>query len=245
MKDNFSKQSSAYAQFRPGYPAAFFDFLFQHCHQFEYAWDCATGNGQIAMQLAERFEHVEATDISDNQLLHAIPHARVRYTNQPAEAPLFGEVIFDLIVVGQAAHWFSLERFYTQVRRVIKPGGLLVLVGYYLPRFNDPAIDGLVNHLYTSVLGPYWDVERRWVDQQYATLPFPFEEIPFPKMSMEYTWTSDQLIGYLSTWSAAQHFIQKNGSTPIDQSFLEALNVAWPAGTLRQVTFPIFGRAGV
>jgi len=53
MKDNFSTQSNEHARFRPGYPAALFTYLFNHCHHFDKAWDCATGNGQIALQLAD------------------------------------------------------------------------------------------------------------------------------------------------------------------------------------------------
>src|SRR5690349_13259240 len=132
MKDNFSARSADYARFRPGYPDALFSFIFDHCRHFDRAWDCATGNGQIAVKLAERFGVVEATDISDNQLKNAQPNSRVKYSNQPAETPDFNDGAFDLIVVGQAAHWFDFDRFYEQVRRVLKPDGFLALVGYNL-----------------------------------------------------------------------------------------------------------------
>lgn len=244
MKDNFSTQSSAYARFRPGYPEQLVRFLFQHCRHFDQAWDCGTGNGQIALQLAERFEHIEASDISENQLKNALPHPRVRYTLQAAEEPLFGDQQFDLIVVGQAAHWFAFDRFYAQARRVGKPGALLALVGYNLLKVDEGPIDELIRYLYTDVLGAYWDVERRHVDAAYTSLPFPFDEIPFPEMSMTYTWTREHLIGYLGTWSALQHFQKQQGYSPLDEAFLLKLEAAWPDGVSQNVQFPIFARVG-
>jgi len=159
MKDNFSTQSSEYARFRPGYPAA----LFNHCHHFDKAWDCATGNGQIALQLAGRFRHIQATDISENQLKNAQPHPNVHFSLQAAESPDFADASFDLIVVGQAAHWFDFDRFYPEARPVLKPGGLLALVGYSLMRINDAPLEALVDHLYEGVLVKYWNPERQLV----------------------------------------------------------------------------------
>ena len=170
MKDNFSKQSSIYAQFRPGYPSQLFDFLFQNYQNFDCAWDCATGNGQIATHLAERFKHVDATDISENQLKNATQKPNIQYRLGQAEAPDFPTHRFDLITVGQAAHWFDFERFYPEVRRVIKPGGLLALVGYNLLRI-DPATEKVIDHFYHDILAGCWDAERHWVEKSYATLP--------------------------------------------------------------------------
>ena len=58
MKDNFSTQSSQYAKFRPTYPQALYDFLMSHVADTKLAWDCATGNGQVATALAKQFIHV-------------------------------------------------------------------------------------------------------------------------------------------------------------------------------------------
>ncbi|MDO8971529.1 MAG: class I SAM-dependent methyltransferase, partial [Saprospiraceae bacterium] len=112
MKDNFSTQSAGYARFRPGYPAQMFDFLFQNCANFGAAWDCATGNGQIAEVLATRFQLVEATDISANQLKNAVQKPNIHYQVGSAETPGFPAHSFDLVTVGQAAHWFDFEQFY-------------------------------------------------------------------------------------------------------------------------------------
>lgn len=244
MKDNFSTQSSSYAQFRPGYPAQLFDFLFKHTQNFDSAWDCATGNGQIAAVLAEKFQQVEATDISENQLKNATPKPNIRYQLGQAESPNFPAHSFDLITVGQAAHWFNFEKFYPEVRRVLKPGGMLALVGYNLLHVDAPT-DALIEHFYHTTLAGCWDAERHLVEEAYTSIPFPLEEIPFPEMASEYSWTVDQLLGYLSTWSAVQHFIRKNGHHPIDEGFVAQMKAVWPDGANRIVRFPIFARIGI
>lgn len=243
MKDNFSKQSTAYAQFRPGYPAALYDYLYEHCRSFEVAWDCATGNGQIAVALAEKFARVEATDISENQIRNAMPRPGVHYALGSAETSGFPAHTFDLVTVGQAAHWFDFKRFYPEMQRVLKPGGLLALIGYNMLRV-DAEVDAFIDYFYHKTLQNCWDAERGLVEKAYKTIPFPLREIPFPEMHTEYRWTVDQLWGYLGTWSAVQHFIRQNGHSPLDEAMAQKLAEIWPAGLEKIVRFPVFGRIG-
>ena len=70
-KDRFSEHAQAYSVFRPTYPKELYDFIFSHVQEFDAAWDCATGNGQAAFELAKKFKRVEATDISQSQLANA------------------------------------------------------------------------------------------------------------------------------------------------------------------------------
>ena len=72
-KDLFSNQASLYAQYRPGYPPGLFEYILQHVKNKQQAWDCATGNGQAAVELAKYFDKVMATDISEKQLHLAQP----------------------------------------------------------------------------------------------------------------------------------------------------------------------------
>jgi SAM-dependent methyltransferase len=186
---------------------------------------------------------VEATDISESQLKNAVQKPNIRYRVEPAESPSFPDNFFDLVTVGQAAHWFDFEKFYPETNRVLKPGGILALVGYNLLKIDEPT-DAAINRLYRNVLGQYWDSERRHVDAAYATISFPFPEIDFPEMAMTYEWSLDHLLGYLGTWSALQHFVKKNNWSPLDESFVEALKAVWREGEIKSVRFPIFGRIG-
>jgi ubiquinone/menaquinone biosynthesis C-methylase UbiE len=180
MKDIFSRQASLYAKYRPTYPSELFAFILEHISDRECAWDCGTGNGQTAKELARSFDKVYATDISQTQLDNAEQAANIFYSLQPAEQTNFGENQFDLVTVSQALHWFDLEEFYTEVRRVAKPGAYLAAWMYGALTIS-PEIDRLKQDHYSNTLGPYWDYERKHVDDNYAGILFPFQEIISPE----------------------------------------------------------------
>ncbi|MCB9290124.1 MAG: class I SAM-dependent methyltransferase [Lewinellaceae bacterium] len=242
MKDNFSEQAAGYARFRPHYPRALYEAIFPLVPRFQRAWDCGTGNGQVALELAGRFKEVEATDLSEKQIRNASAHEHISYSVQAAEEATFPRGYFDLITVAQAIHWFDFGRFYAAVNRVLRTDGLLAVFGYNLPEVEGRAGDA-VRYFYREVVGPYWDPERRYIDEAYLTIPFPFEEIPFPPLEMAYHWNFHQLAGYLKTWSAVKHFERQQGYDPADH-FMEELKTAWGEAGERIVRFPIIGRLG-
>jgi len=241
MKDLFSTASDEYARFRPGYPAQLFDFLCSLCSNQENAWDAATGNGQIAVGLAEQFAQVFATDISENQLANAQPRPNIQYAVGSAEKADFPDQFFDLLTVGQAAHWFQFDEFYKTARRVLKPGGVLALIGYNVLKVDAPT-DAIFSQFYHHTLEGYWDPERHYVYDNYTTIPFPFEDIRLPAMEMTYSWSLDQLLGYLHTWSAVKRFTEQHGRSPIDEDFVGALRTFWADNEVKLVHFPIFAR---
>ena len=244
MKDNFSSQAGAYARFRPQYPPELIAELVALAPARQAAWDCATGNGQVAYALAEHFEQVLATDISAKQLALAKTHPRIQYREEPAENCSASDHSFDLIVVAQAIHWFDFERFYAEVRRVLRPGGVLALVGYRMFRTENSALDAAIDHFYEHITGPYWDPERRYIDEEYRTIPFPFERIDLPEFALECRWTFEELIGYLSSWSAVQHYLRDTGENPIDL-IEQDLRRAWGVGERLELQFPILLRVGL
>lgn len=242
MKDNFSADSDRYLKYRPDYPDAFFDFLYDLLPRKELAWDCGTGTGQVAARLSQIFEMVMATDISDSQLSEAPRAENITYSKQPAEHTDFVENSFDLVVAAQAIHWFDFERFYGEVRRTSKDRGIICAVGYGNVLLPDPLCD-LFNEFYNSVVGPYWDPERRYLDKGYKTIPFPFDEISAPAFSIEKIWSLDQLIGYISTWSAVKHFSSKMGFSPMPEFSAKLKNV-WQGDREIEAKFPLLLRVG-
>lgn len=237
MKDYFSSQSKAYAAFRPTYPKALYDFIFQHVGTKATAWDCATGNGQVASYLSDYFDEVYATDISQQQLDQADKKKNVFYSITPAERTAFENDHFDLITVAQALHWFDRDKFYAEAVRVAKPNAILAVWGYAMLHV-EPKIDALILNFYNDIVGPYWDDARRLVEQEYKTINFPFEQIQPPRFSIEVEWSLSQLSGYFSSWSATQKFIKEKGHDPVE-SFIETLRDHWTRPTLK-VTFPVF-----
>ncbi|MDQ6478431.1 class I SAM-dependent methyltransferase [Dyadobacter sp. LHD-138] len=243
MKDNFSKQSRAYSVFRPTYPDEAISFILSQVPNKTAAWDCGTGNGQLAARLSDFFQHVYATDISENQIANAVRKNNITYQIVSAEEALFPENSFDLITVAQAIHWFDFDKFYERVRTTLKPNGILAVIGYNLMQI-DEACDRLIGHFYKDILGDkYWDQERSYLDEKYQTIPFPFHEIPAPAFAQKVNWTLDELTGYLNTWSAVQHYIKANAVNPVD-AIRKQLQEVWGSEEKKEVCFPTLLRIG-
>ena len=241
MKDLFSAQAKTYAQFRPNYQQEFIDYIVSFVGNKGMALDVATGNGHVAVKLAPHFKEVYATDISEKQLANAMQADNITYLKSKAEETGFEPQQFDLIVVAQAIHWFDFDTFYKEVYRTLKPDGIFVVTGY--GQFSTNAeCDRLLVHLHRNILGPYWDPERRYVDENYETIPFPFEEIETKPFTEKLTWDFEHLLGYIHSWSATQHYINQNGHNPVD-GIREELKQLW-AESDKQVTFPLLLRIG-
>ena len=245
FKDHFSGHAADYASFRPGYPPELFDFvatLPRRRGAGSMAWDCGTGSGQAAVGLAERFERVVATDPSARQLEHAEPHPRVEYRVASAESSGLPDASVDLVAVAQAFHWFDFDRFFAEVRRVLAPGGAVALWSYNLARVS-PEVDAWTDTLARDIVGPYWPPERRWVDEEYRTIPFPFPEVEAPVFCLEESWTLERYLHYIRTWSAFQRHRQATGRDPIAEN-RDRIEAAWgDQEEARTVSWPTFVRA--
>jgi SAM-dependent methyltransferase len=241
MKDLFSGHAQAYATYRPNYPQELIQWLLQQVDGKEMAWDCATGNGQIASILSPYFTQVYATDLSTKQLEQAPKLPNIIYQKGTAENSGLPANAFDLVVVAQAVHWFQFQDFYNEVKRVTKPNAVLAIIGYGLMQV-DAETDAIIQHLYSQTLGGYWDAERRYLDENYQTIPFPFTEIQAPSFTMQTQWTADQLIGYLQTWSAVKHYEEQNGNNPVE-AIAPQLHSLWQQQT-KTASFPLLLRVG-
>lgn len=243
MKDNFSHQSDHYAQFRPKYPQDLFDYINSLVESRSNVWDCGTGNGQIAIELSKTFEKVFATDISQQQIEQAPRSENIFYSIQAAEKNNFENDFFDLIIVAQAVHWFEFSKFYSEVNRTGRPNSRLILVGYGRIEISID-IDKIITNFYQNKLARYWDTERRYIDEMYRTIPFPFEEIEAPNFEIKHSWTLAHFIGYINTWSAVKHCIRLSQSNPVEELSLE-LKQYWAEDEEKLVRFPLFLRIGI
>lgn len=240
-KDYFSAQAKVYAKFRPTYPDALYELIYSKLNQKGAAWDCGTGNGQVAVRLAEVFDQVNATDISEKQLLQAPQASNIRYEVMDSTKTPFQNHFFDLITVAQALHWFDFDSFYQEVKRVLKPKGLFATWTYTLLKVNS-AIDPIILQYYQEIIGPYWAPERKHIDQNYTNIPFPFEETETYQFSIDFEWSIDYLLGYLSSWSSTQTYICQHQENPIKQVEKQFRGV-WGDG-LCTVSFPILLKLG-
>ncbi len=243
FKDHFSGHAGVYATYRPRYPEALFAWLAEQSPGRSLAWDCATGNGQAAVGLSTFFERVYATDASRAQVSQAEARSNVTYACEPAEQSSLADGSVDLVTVAQALHWFDFDRFYAEANRVLKPGGVIAAWCYETFEMS-PDLQPLVDRLYGEILGPFWPPERRWVEEGYRTLPWPFDELTPPKLELSVDWPLSTLLGYLRSWSATQRYQAERGIDPV--SLIEdELSARWgDPEVLRRITWPLSMRAG-
>ena len=242
FKDHFSERSADYAANRPTYPPQLARFLAGHSPGRRLALDCGCGTGQLSVQLADHFERVAAIDASAAQIAAATPHPSVSYRVAPAEASGLDAASADLIVAAQAAHWFDLPAFYAEAKRIGRSGALLALVTYGVFHVEGGA-EPLIQAFYWKTVGPFWPPGREHVEDGYRSLPFPYAEIAAPDLAIELSWTRDELLAYVDTWSAMRAAEKAIGRKPFEE-FAGKLAEAWPDGERRQVRWPLSIRAG-
>lgn len=228
-KDHFSRVSKAYREYRPTYPPDLFRYLSSQTLEHTRAWDVGTGSGQAAVGLAPYYDEVVASDASIEQIHQAISCKHVRYIVCPAEKSPLPEKSVDLVTVAQALHWFDMDAFYQEAKRVMKPDGIIAVWAYSLQTADEEAVDMVIKQ-FNELLWQEncWPKERRLIDEGYRTISFPFKKISTPEFYMKNFWSLEELISYINTWSALERYKAK-GQT-LDSFLLPALTAAWPEG---------------
>lgn len=237
-KDNFSRQAGMYSVYRPLYPAELYAYIFKMVPEKINAWDCGTGNGQVARELSKHFFRVYASDISHNQLNNASAIENITYVHCSAEETIFPEDHFNLITVAQALHWFNFEMFFKEAERVAKKGCVFAAWCYELLYINEP-VDLIIRHLYSDVLGKYWDSERKHIENKYESINFPKKMTDAPPMEIRLKWSLSELEGYLNTWSSVQKYIQTRKIYPVDE-IVNELRKIWPDEEVKDVRIPLY-----
>jgi SAM-dependent methyltransferase len=239
MSADFSRLATRYARGRPTYPDELFAWLAEQAPSRALAWDCACGNGQASLGLAVHFERVIATDVSPEQIEHAFPHDRITYRVAPAERSGIIDASVDLITVAQAVHWFDLDAFYAEAKRVLRPGGLLAVWTYHLPIIT-PGIDAVMARLYYEVLRGYWAPQMHYLDDRYTTLPFIEREIGAPAFTPVARWTLDDLLAFVGSWSGGANYRERNAGEDAIDIVRADLEAAWgDREGVRDVRWPL------
>jgi len=237
VKDLFSDNARGYARARPVYSREIYEFIYTKISGSHAAWDAGTGNGQVARVLAEKFEKVYATDISQAQIDQAPTYENIEYRICPAEQSGLPDNRIDLVTVAQAIHWFDLDAFEREVWRVLVPDGLFCYWGYGLPTLSHKAWDDVFLSFYQMSL-PCWEPEREIVDSQYTSLQLNKFTMSRADFHLEQQWDSRRLINYVRSWSAMPRLIERKG-----HHVLQPLLDLPPAGFTAD--FPVFLYYGI
>ena len=101
-----------------------------------------------------------------------------------------------------------------------------------------------VFHAFHASVEAFWPPERALVARRYVDLPFPFEEVSVPAVTMTAEWDLERTLGYLSTWSAVKRCAKETGRDPIAE-FSPRLAAAWgDAAASKTISWPLVLRAG-
>ncbi|WP_240619539.1 class I SAM-dependent methyltransferase [Blastococcus sp. TF02-8] len=124
---SFGSVAAGYARLRPGYPADAVAFLLGD--RPLDVLDVGAGTGLLSQVVLDQGHRVRAVDPSPEMLaelearLPAVPTAV-----GTAESLPVGDASVDAVVAGQAAHWFDPVPAARELRRVLRPTGVVGLV---------------------------------------------------------------------------------------------------------------------
>jgi SAM-dependent methyltransferase len=156
MHVNFGKTAKDYSKHRAGFPNAFFERLatFGIGQPGQRVLDLGTGTGTVARGLARRGCDVTGLDpsselIEQAKLLDQVANVTIRYLQAAAEETTLPGASFDGVTAGQCWHWFDRPRVAQEVRRLLAPGGRLVIAHFdWLPLPGNvvEATEHLIEH---------------------------------------------------------------------------------------------------
>ena len=238
--NHFAEGGEKYAQRRPSYPTELVKALAAKCSQTDHVLDVGCGSGQLSLLLANYFDQVTATDPSQSQLKYAQTHPKINYLVERAEAMTLPARSVNLVVAAQAAHWFDLEAFYAEVKRIARPKCVLALLSYGVPSMGGD-IGERLSRFYWNDIHEFWPEKRKHVETGYQTLNFPFKEESLTGFAIKREWNRSDLLGYVDTWSAIRRAKSAQAHNLIEQ-FEQDMAKLWPDDYQHQVTWPISAR---
>lgn len=141
MDIRFGRTAADYGRYRAGFPDALFDRLaaFGVGRPGERVLDLGTGTGALGRGFARRGCRVTGLDLSSELVAEARRLDReagveTRYVVARAEETGLEAAAFDGVSAGQCWHWFDRPRAAAEVRRLLVPGGWLVIAHFdWLP----------------------------------------------------------------------------------------------------------------
>lgn len=163
------------------------------------ALDVGCGTGQSTLALLEVADDIVGLDNSPEMLSHGVRHARIHYVEARAEKMPLDDASFGLVTVSGAFHWFDRRQFMPEARRVLEPGGWLVIY-----------TDGFTARMKGNDNYEKWNLEQYVV--RYPTPPrnnqpltdsdamtYGFASGGFDQFVHEIEFTPDQLVSFLLT----------------------------------------------
>lgn len=137
----FTRRADYYARFRPGYPRGIIGILAREIEfdDKDVVADIGSGTGLLSKPFLENGNTVFAVEPNDRMRFHAerdfVASKNFISVKGTAERTTLRKGSIDLIIIGQALHWFNPEKSVKEFTRISKPGARLCVV--YNNRKND------------------------------------------------------------------------------------------------------------
>lgn len=214
--DPFAAQAKRYALSRPRYPGELVKTVAEKCFPDRFlCLDVACGSGQLTVDLTKYFTKVHGVDKSQAQLDNAPEHPQIKYMCVP-NLSLLPSNEYDCLTVAQAFHWMEPKPTLEEFHRLLKPGGVLGVLGYSVCSIvdNDDAqrafrkyyVDTLGSLLEPSDPKCMWECDRRRLDTAHVTDEFDplFQNMQWTFTEQRKSVQAHEFIDYLKTQSAYQ-----------------------------------------
>lgn len=166
----FSDCAELYGQYRPEYPVEMFAFLLGEAGLQKDCTVADLGSGTGILSKPFLQNGLTVYGVEPNADMRAVAETKLqtydgfRSVDGTAEATGLEESTVDLVVAGQAFHWFNAEHTRDEVRRILRPTGMCALI------WNERVTDT------TSFLIEYEEFLRAW-GTDYDTVRTSYENL--------------------------------------------------------------------
>lgn len=224
----FPHKPHLYANSRPTYPLALFDFIADLISERQRLWDCAAGSGQSIHELSQRFQSVVASDADFHQINLVRDNRQIALLVCKAEHAALQTESVNLAIAAQALHWFNQEKFWSELERVLRPGDYFASWCYGITRMSvDRSIDQILASTYDAKLRSM--MPQVWTNLLTGHFKFPswLSTITPPKFEMTALWDIESLHTYLNSLASVSLYRNRTRIDPVPDLMAEIRQV-WP-----------------
>ncbi len=131
---NFSGRADNYLIGRPAYAELFIEYLYseQGCSDRSIIADIGSGTGKFARQLLDKGSTVSCVEPNEDMRNAAIKelcrYEKFNSVNGSAADSMLEDKTADFVTAAQAFHWFDVDMFYKECKRILKPDGKVILI---------------------------------------------------------------------------------------------------------------------